>query len=231
MLRAVIFDLDDTLVDQRSAADAAVTAWAAGHGIADTDVGQRWAAISETHYARYQRRELTFTEQRRARVRDFLAVTVNDSEADALFATYLTRYQAGWALFDDAVPALRRARAAGLTVAILTNGDEEHQRLKIGQVGLTAEIDVLVASSMLPAGKPDPRAFAGTLAILGLGADEALMVGDSLSRDVLGARVAGMNAVLVDRHGAHPAADVPTVATLDELTFSERPSAASWPAR
>jgi putative hydrolase of the HAD superfamily len=222
VLHGVFFDLDDTLVDQRTAADAAVTGWAAGHGITDPRACERWASISEVHYARYQQREITFTEQRRARVREFLSLTVTDSEADTLFAGYLSRYRAGWAQFDDAVPALRRARTAGLTVAVLTNGDEEHQRLKLREVGLVEEIDVLVASSMLPVGKPDPRAFAGALAIVGLSAQDVLMVGDSLHKDVRAALDVGISAILLDRYGAHPGVDVPRIRSLHELSFGDR---------
>ena len=220
MLRAVLFDLDDTLIDGRAAADAAVLAWAAQHGVTDDEVCQRWANVSERHYACYQRREITFTGQRRARVREFLSLVATDAEADALFAGYLARYEAGWALFDDAVPALRRARAAGLLVAVFTNGDEDQQRLKLGRLGLTGEIEALVASSMLPVGKPDPRAFSGALDLLGLTAEEALMVGDSLHKDVHGALNAGISAVLLDRHGAHPTADVPRIRGLHELAFT-----------
>lgn len=219
MLRGIFFDLDDTLVDQRSAAAAAVVEWAAGHGVTDELVSVRWNSVSDNHYARYQRREITLIEQRRARVREFLAIEVTDADADAIFAGYLARYKAGWVAFDDAVPALRRARAAGLTVAVLTNGDEEQQRQKLTRLGLLDEIDLLISSSVLPAGKPDPRAFRVALDILGVRADEVLMVGNSLENDVFGAVNAGIEAILVDRFGAHSAAGVPRVSNLDELLF------------
>lgn len=219
MTRAVIFDLDDTLADQVTASGSAVVVWAAELGITGPDVPARWAAVSERHYARYQRREITFTGQRRDRVREFLAADLTDAEADGLFAGYLERYEAGWIVFDDAVPALRRVRAAGLTAAVLTNGDEGQQRRKIDRLGLAPEIDLMVASSNLPAGKPDPRAFQYTLGRLGLTAGEALMVGDSLDKDVHGALAAGLPAILLDRSGAHPTAAVRRIGTLDELTF------------
>lgn len=219
MLRAVLFDLDDTLVDQASAAAEAVVAWAADHGITDNDVGRRWAEISEVYYARYQRRELSFAQQRRERARAFLGVEVDDLQADDLFAGYLSRYEAGWTLFDDAVPALRRARAVGLTVAVFTNGDEEHQRFKLNRFGLTNEIDVLVASSTLPAGKPDPRAFRHALSRVGVAAHEAVMVGNSPGKDVRGAINAGLDAVLLDRHDVHSDMSAKRVRSLDDLTF------------
>ncbi|MBO0883412.1 MAG: HAD family hydrolase [Mycobacterium sp.] len=220
MLRAVLFDLDDTLVDQKSAAEAAVVAWAAEHGITDPDVRQRWARISEFHYERYQHRELTFAQQRTARVREFLAIDVDEHRASHLFDGYLTRYEALWIAFDDAVPALRRARLAGLTIAVLTNGDEEHQRFKLTKLSLLNEIDMLIASSALPAGKPDPRAFAHALDRIGVTPDQAVMIGDSLEKDVHGAMNAGLNAVLLDRRNAWPDIDVPRVKSLDGLTFT-----------
>lgn len=220
MLTTVLFDLDDTLVDQTSAANAAVVAWAAEHGIEDDEVAQRWAAISSVHYARYQRRELTFAQQRRARAREFLSLDVSDADADELFAGYLHRYEAGWTLFDDAVPALRRARSAGLTVAVFTNGDEDHQRQKVQTFGLEKEVDALIASSSLPIGKPDPRAFRAALDRVGAEAEEALMIGNSLDKDVRGALGAGLRAILVDRRGEHQGADVRRVMSLDEVHFA-----------
>jgi putative hydrolase of the HAD superfamily len=219
VLSAVLFDLDDTLVDQVTASGAAVVAWAAGFGVTGPEVTGRWAAVSERHYARYQQREITFAGQRRERVRDFLERSLTDDEADGLFAGYLERYEAGWTIFDDAVPALRRARTAGLTVAVLTNGDEDQQRRKLGRLGLAPEIDVLIASSALPAGKPDPRAFAAAVGLLRLDAAQALMVGDSLEKDVRGAVAAGLPAVLLDRAGAQPDPGVPVIRDLHELDF------------
>lgn len=216
-MRAVLFDLDDTLVDYASAARVAVSAWAEEHGVAATDTVARWDAITEFHYARYQRRELTFQEQRRARVREFLRVEADDTEADELFAGYAVRYEAAWTAFDDALPALHRVRAAGLTTAVLTNGDEEHQRLKLERVGLAAAVDELIASSSLPAGKPDPRAFHAAAQRLGHAPGELLMVGNSLEHDVRGALAAGIEAVLLDRHDVHAGEPVRRIRSLREL--------------
>jgi putative hydrolase of the HAD superfamily len=217
VLRAVLFDLDDTLVDQTSAARVAVGAWAAEHGVLGPDVAARWEAISDVHYARYQLRELTYEEQRRERVREFFGIEASDAEADELFAGYRERYTAAWALFDDAAPALRRVRAAGLAVGVLTNGDEAHQRFKVEQLGLADHIDELVASSTLPAGKPDRRAFIAAADRLGHAPNQILMVGNSLEHDVHGALAAGLDAVLLDRYDAHAGAAVRRVRSLHEL--------------
>lgn len=218
MRRAIIFDLDDTLVDQAGAARTAVVGWAAEHGISG-DVEARWGAVSGQHYQRYQRREINFQEQRRARAREFLGVDASDVEADALFAGYLKRYEAQWTAFEDAVPTLRRVRDAGLRTVVLTNGDDDHQRLKLDLTGLAAEIDLLVSTSTLPASKPDPSAYLLTCERAGIAPAEALMVGNSLTHDVLGPLEAGLDAVLLDRDDAHPEAAVRRISTLHDLSW------------
>ncbi|MVA75147.1 HAD-IA family hydrolase [Auraticoccus sp. F435] len=225
-MSTVLLDLDDTLVDQVRAADAAVVAWAPTLGVTGepAELARRWAELSEPHYRRYQAREISFAEQRRARVRE-LAPHLDlsdDAEADRRFAGYLEHYRAGWCCFDDAVPTLRRLRRQGLRVGVLTNGDEAQQRDKLDVVGLTAEIDVLIASSTLPFGKPHPLAFAAAVERLGVRAEEVLMVGDSLENDVRGALAAGMSAVLLDRTDAHAGVDVPRIRGLDELELPEQ---------
>ncbi|GAB2493694.1 HAD family hydrolase [Promicromonospora xylanilytica] len=207
MLKVVLFDLDDTLVDQEGASRTAVLGWLPELGLDLDDQDElvaAWGAIAEQAYGRYQRREITFAEQRRVRVREFLGADATDDEADELFSGYLTRYERAWTAFDDAVPALRRVRDAGLVVAVLTNGDSVHQRLKLDRTGLAEHLDVVVASDDLPAGKPDPRAYAATCEILGVAPGDVLMVGNDVEKDYQGPLDAGLAAVLLDRYDRYP---------------------------
>ena len=96
------------------------------------------------------------------------------------------------------------------------NYDSRIHRLVVS-LGLAARLDSITIPATAGARKPAPRIFARALAGHGLDADDSGYVGDSLADDYLGARGAGMRAVLLDRDGGHPGlAGVPRAATLDE---------------
>lgn len=221
-MRAVIFDLDDTLVDHTSAARTASVEWGRANGLAgsDEELALTWSAIATPHYRAYQLRELTFDGQRRARVREFLPHLDlgDDDDADEAFRGYSEIYHASWTSYPDAVPTLRRVREAGLIAAVLTNGEHAHQRLKLERVGLVDEVDQVFTSDEFTLGKPDPAAFLGTCSRLGVVPGEALMVGDSVVADFEGALGAGLQAVLLDRRDEHPSQS-PRIRSLAELTL------------
>lgn len=215
-IRALLFDLDDTLVDHRGAAERGVRAWLTGLGIAEHPLAveehvERWFALEARHYPRAQRREISYVEHRRLRVREFLPGwdLADDALADDVYAGYLGCYRAAWRAFDDAAAALDGARAAGLRVGVLTNGEHGVQTEKLRRTGLLRPDVPVLASSHLPAAKPDPRAYLAACEHLGAAPEHTLMVGDSLRLDVLGAQRAGLQARLLDRHGRHASSTGP----------------------
>ncbi len=141
----------------------------------------------------------------------------DDDAADTAFAGYLTRYEAAWVCFDDAVPVLRQLRGRGLRIGIFTNGERSHQELKLKLVGLHEEVNLMFTSSDVSVGKPDAKSYAEVVERLGMPADEIMMVGDSLENDVLAAMDYGLDAVLLDRRDEYAESPVPRIRTLHEL--------------
>jgi putative hydrolase of the HAD superfamily len=106
-----------------------------------------------------------------------------------------------WTRADPrAAAALTRARAAGLVVGVISNSNGTVRRT-LEAHGLAAQVDFVIDSSEVGVEKPDPRIFALGLARGGVAASEAAYVGDLYSVDVLGARAAGLAAVLIDPRG------------------------------
>lgn len=119
--------------------------------------------------------------------------------------------------FPDAAPALRELRERGLRLVVASNWDCSLPEV-LERTGLREAVDGVVTSAAAGARKPDPALFGAALRLAGSAASEAVHVGDSLERDVEGARRAGVRAVLVDRAGSGGApAGVATIAGLREL--------------
>ncbi len=86
-------------------------------------------------------------------------------------------------------------------LGLLTNGAPDLQRSKIEGAHLPDVFDAVLISGEVGVGKPEPRVFEVAVAALGASVIETVMVGDNPSRDILGARRAGMRSVWINRDG------------------------------
>ncbi|WP_210508955.1 HAD family hydrolase [Naasia sp. SYSU D00057] len=205
-LRAVLFDLDDTLFAHRSAVEAAIVAHLRTTGIAVEDpelIRARWRDIEEHHYHRYLAGELTYLGQRRARAADLMTASgappLSDAEADEWWTAYLREYRDAWRLHDDALPCLDALTAAGQRLGIITNGELDFQTTKLDAMLLSSRMDVVVASGDVGVTKPDRRIFELACERLGVAPGKAAYVGDRLRTDAMGAAAAGLTGVWLDR--------------------------------
>jgi putative hydrolase of the HAD superfamily len=123
-----------------------------------------------------------------------------------------------FSLYEDVPVVLRRLHASGMRIGLISN---THRCLSSFQThfDLSGLISAAVSSSEHGYMKPHPSIFEAALRQLGVAPHEAMMVGDSLSQDIAGAKRLGMQAVLVCRSGAPPpaAGDVTIIRTLTEL--------------
>jgi putative hydrolase of the HAD superfamily len=217
-LRGVLLDLDGTLVDHKSAAAAGLRRWLPTIGRVPTETEiARWAAVQEPHLEAWRDGRISFAEQRRRRVRDFLGARGTDAELDGLFAGYVTHYEDAWRAFDDVAEALTTLAASGLATAVLTNGSRGQQLRKLSRTGLADRVGPVFTVDDLGVAKPHAEAFLKSCARWGYAPGEVLSVGDDHALDVLGARAAGLSAVHLDRHGCGPAGETHRLTSLREL--------------
>lgn len=252
-IRAVLFDLDDTLVPELSNYEAtfrAVCEQAARERGIDVDrlrrevfdhARQLWRASPVIEHCRAlglgsptsllsdfpgDGPELAYlcewapAFRREAWYRAFTALGIDpDPLAWDLAETFRARQAASCPPFDDAVGALEALDGA-YSLAVLSNGPADVQRAKLRASGLERFFAVVVVSSEIGCGKPDRRMFDVALNGLSVDPKDAVMVGDSLERDIAGARNAGVASVWLNRLraplGAGPAPDV-EIASLAKL--------------
>ncbi|HUY77724.1 MAG TPA: HAD-IA family hydrolase [Ktedonobacterales bacterium] len=123
-----------------------------------------------------------------------------------------------YALFPDTLPTLAALKARGLTLGVVSDWG-----LSLGLImrhhDLTPYFDFAVVSAAARLAKPNPGLYQLALQRANAIPDYAIHVGDSYVRDVLGARAAGVEGVLLDRPRVVRPQDVdcPLIHTLDEL--------------
>jgi len=195
-LRAVLFDAGNTLLflDYDRMADAVGSALGLPLTGARLAAGGRAAARSmEQPRATDRERAAAYLEAL------FLAAGVPEARLDEVRDTR-ARLHAERHLWSgiaaDTHDALARLRAAGLRLGVVSNSDGRvEEALQVS--GLRDYFDVVVDSTLAGVEKPDPAIFRAALDVLGVGAAEALYVGDLYDVDVIGANAAGIPAVLL----------------------------------
>jgi putative hydrolase of the HAD superfamily len=110
-------------------------------------------------------------------------------------------------LMPDARETLTRLGAKYL-LGMVTNGAPDLQREKIAASGVESLFKAVVISGEYGIGKPRPEIFLHATDRLGVRPDEAVMVGNSLKRDIAGARNAGIRSVLLKVSGSEEEAAV-----------------------
>ena len=223
-IRAIVLDVDDTIVDTRGAMVAAGTV-AAATVWPETDadhvaMAQRYYDDPEGWFPRYASGEVSFETMRVARLDEVARafdLTVPDGAHEAYELAYAPAFRLAQRLFDDVPPLLEAAGRAGLPVALLTNSAAAPTRLKLEVLDLLDAFAAVVTTDTLGFGKPDPRVYREACRLLGAEPGEAVCIGDSLEWDVLGATAAGLRGVWLDRGGVGTSHPVARVSRLDEV--------------
>lgn len=224
MIRAIGFDLDNTLFDHTEAAATAMRALVAEKGWAfsgSTSIGAEWHRVETIYFSQYAAGIMTLSEHRRARMRDFLQHTnakIDEVGLDLLWSDYLRHYSNSWIAYRDASDALNSFRTAGYKMAVLTNGQQAQQEAKLEAIGLNTLFVACLAIGSVEALKPDPRAFAQLCRVLECEPHEVLFVGDDVDVDVRASIQAGLRGVWLNRQGLPTPPDIDSqVSSLADL--------------
>ena len=218
LIRAVLFDLGGTLMYPREpwpaiyeAADRALADFLCARGLViDCDSFPRELRARLNQYY-LQREEDHFETTYSFILRELLDERGCPGVADEVLRGALDKMyeitQANWVIEDDALLTLRLLESAGYRLGLVSNaGDNQDVFQLVERFGLEPYFDFILTSAACSYRKPHPRIFELALAHWGIPAAEAVMVGDTLVADILGAHNAGLYAIHVKRR-ARPGRD------------------------
>ena len=221
-LAAVIFDLDDTLYTQRGLHDKAVANMAR---YARTEFGISEEAFQEEFL---RAREETFAEMPEngtAHSRLIWVQRICEKYGWNPFVHALKLEAAYWEYFierirpkEGALECLQNLKAAGVKTALCTDMQLAIQYRKIEKLGFGEYLDVMVASDLSGADKPNPLTYRETLRRLKTSPEETVMVGDNLKKDVFGPMAIGIGGIWFNDYGQpEEGITAPVVHSHDEL--------------
>lgn len=234
-LEAVLLDAGQTLIRELTPPGAVAAAAAAEVGLAvpaaalnaamaaaAADVASRW------HVGAYWHREdavrALFTDAyARALAADPSAAPGGAGRgaadrlhalADAIYRQYGDAQH--WQVYDDVPETIAALRAAGVPIGVVSDWGHGLEAILL-DLAVGGQIDTLVVSSRLGLAKPDAALFQVAIDRLGVRPAGTVHVGDTYTKDVVGARAAGIVPVLIDRERRHPPFDCAVIHDLREL--------------
>jgi N-acetyl-D-muramate 6-phosphate phosphatase len=182
-VRAVLFDLDGTLVDTAADMCAAANLMCAERGHPPVALEQFRPMVSKGGRAMLQ---LAFAD-------------ADEAEIERLLPLFLERYGEAIAvhsrLFDGMPEVLAAIEAGGQRWGVVTNKPEHLAHGVMRGLGLAERCAVLIGGDTLSARKPDPLPLREACRRLGIGVGEAIYVGDD-ARDIAAARAAPMPSII-----------------------------------
>ena len=186
--RAIIFDLDGTLVDSAPDLADALNSVLRSEGLQEQTLDAVKGMVGAGAKVLMQR--------------GFAAngTALSESEAERLLPAFLADYRARATSKTRLMPGAQRLlielAAAGVGLGLCTNKPEDITRQILGDLAVAAHFGSIVGGDTTPSKKPDPGPLLHALEELGCPVDEALMVGDSAA-DAGAARAAGTGLALV----------------------------------
>lgn len=217
----VFFDLDHTLWDFEKNSALTFQSILPKHGVTVplADFLAVYVPANLVFWRLYREEKITKQELRYQRLKsvfDTLAYEVSDTVIHSLAEEYIDQLSGHTHLFPYALEILDYLRPK-YKLHIITNGFQEIQTKKLVNSGIVHYFDQVIDSEMAGVKKPNPIIFELALQKANVPASSALMIGDSLEADIIGAAKAGLHALHFAAHGEREHQHSPMIKELREI--------------
>lgn len=221
MIRAVLIDVDNTLLDFNACAMEGMRLVCEKHGLPfRADYFPIFKEINDSLWTRVENGELTregLYEVRWDMILPKLGIDFDGKTFEKDFLPHL----AILAIPFDGAKELLRALSSRVPVCAASNAAHDQQLSRLGKSGLLPFFTDVYTSERLGAPKPSEAFFRGCAARLGIAdTGDILMIGDSIHADIMGACAVGMKTCWFDPDGLPPCGGIvpdTTVSTLSQI--------------
>jgi len=217
----IFFDIDATLLDHDRAEKMGAIDFFREYTdelqYSDTEFVKSWNSLSKKYFDKFLKKELSFQEQRRMRIKDLFGHHLSNEQADTKFDDYLSLYKRNWCAFGDVVPCLIQLKQLGFRLGIISNGDYVQQLEKLENIGINRYFDCIITSSEVGIAKPNASIFLEACNQANVQVHESYYVGDILETDAIGSKNAGMKGIWINRKDKTTHSDVSVIHSLHEL--------------
>ncbi|MBU4246014.1 MAG: TIGR02253 family HAD-type hydrolase [Nanoarchaeota archaeon] len=201
MIRAILFDLDQTLIDfitmkKKASKKAAQAMVKAGLKIGIKTAGKELFDFYLKNGIDGNTAFQEFIKKHNGEMNDRILAAALNAYLDAK-RHYIKPY-------PDVIPTLKKLKKKGIKLAIVTDAPRLKAYMRLDSMGITEFFDVVVGFEDTGEQKPSSLPFKRALKELNVKPEEALMVGDWPDKDVLGAQKAGMKACWASYGAARP---------------------------
>ncbi len=222
MIRNILFDMDDTLLDFKTAEKAALCRTLGSFGFAPSpEDAALYSRLNAEQWALLECKSITRAELKVRRFDLFFKAVHLDVSPEEAAARYETELSWGH-FFIDGAEALLRVLYGRFRLYLVSNGTARVQQGRMESAGLARWFDDIFISENIGVDKPDSRFFAFCFSrIPDFRRDETVIVGDRLSSDIEGGKNAGIKAVWFNPH--HTANDTDVVPDREIRSLAELP--------
>lgn len=222
MIEFLFLDLDDTILDFQKAERLALAKTLESFGLPPTDtVLARYHEINREHWERLERKELTRPQVLVGRFAALFAEMGLSAQAEQVARAYEENLSQGHYFLPGAEEALK-SLSKKYKLYLASNGTARVQAGRLKSAGIIPYFQEIFVSEEMGYNKPDPAYFDACFArIPGFRKDRAMMVGDSLTSDILGGIQAGIATCWVNPHhktgSIHPDFEIESIVQLEAL--------------